>query len=774
MRKILYYLNKTFYIFCIIYFIIFTCIIAFFSYSINTIESKEIEAMKQNKATLIYDSSNRLIEDFNNDEYNNVTYEELPPHLINALISIEDRDFFHHEGVDYSSIIRSFFNNLTSSSRQGGSTITQQLVKNLLLNSDISYKRKIQEVYLSYELEKNYTKEEILELYFNRIYFEATTPGIKYAAHRFFNKDVKLLNLAESALLVGLVKSPSLYSPFKYIDKANERKNVVLKCMYEEKYITQKEYENACKIHASTFTLKRGEAYEQEKYMFQAYLDIVYQEAERITGFSPFIRPMKIETYLDTSLQSYLDQIQEGKIINFEDNLTQVSSAIIDNSSGGVIGVIGGRNYNGKRLYNRAYNMLRQPASTLKPIFTYALAMEHLNYNEYTLIEDKPYTYPNTNITVSNADKKYLGNISITDALGYSRNTSTLYTLEKVINKIGENKVIDYLKSIDLMDEGTFSYPYAIGGMTYGVSPIRLASAYSVLPRNGLYIEPSVIKSITLLDTNEEIYNHSLINTRKVLSKEASYLITSCLENVRKTNHLNIGLAFPSNIDCVGKTGTNAYDKNTIKAYSFPNNADRDSWFSGYSKNYTIATWTGFDEPKKGEKTYFGYSDERRKYSKIMFNKIMSHLEIKNQKLLDLPESMTKQNVVILKDKIYLPDEFVPKNEIKTITVRKEEIVTEKIPYPTFNELIPTSIFEMENEILLSLPELENDMYEPILGNKIYNIYYYDVENNSYENTYTSNEFMIPLKSELYEIKIEETYEKNTSIHGDAYIISSF
>lgn len=229
MRKILYYLNKTFYIFCIIYFIIFTCIIAFFSYSINTIESKEIEAMKQNRATLIYDSSNRLIEDFNNDEYNNVTYKELPPHLVNALISIEDRDFFHHEGVDYSSIIRSFFNNLTSSSRQGGSTITQQLVKNLLLNSDISYKRKIQEVYLSYELEKNYTKEEILELYFNRIYFEATTPGIKYAAHRFFNKDVKLLNLAESALLVGLVKSPSLYSPFKYIDKANERKNVVLK-----------------------------------------------------------------------------------------------------------------------------------------------------------------------------------------------------------------------------------------------------------------------------------------------------------------------------------------------------------------------------------------------------------------------------------------------------------------------------------------------------------------------------------------------------------------
>lgn len=774
MRKILYYLNKIFYIFCIIYFIFFVCIFAYFYNAISTIEAKELETIKETKSTLIYDSSNRLIEDFNESVENNVKYEELPSHLINALISIEDRNFFTHDGVDYSSIIRSLINNILSSSRQGGSTITQQLVKNLLLNSEISYKRKIQEAYLAYSLEENYTKEELIELYFNRIYFEATTPGIKYASYRFFNKDVNLLNLAESALLVGLVKSPSLYSPFKYIDRANERKNIVLKCMLEENYITQKEYENAKSIHASSFVIEKGSNYKEKTYDFQAYLDIVYSEAERITGYSPFIKPMKITTYLDSSLQKYLDNIQKDKIINFNDDLTQISSAVIDNNTRGIVGVIGGRDYKGMRLYNRAYNMKRQPASTMKPIFTYALAMEHLNYNEYTLIDDKPYTYPNTNITVNNADKKYLGNISVTEALGYSRNTSTLYTLENVLKKIGKEKAVEYLKSINLMDEGTFSYPYAIGGMTYGVSPINLAGAYSILPRNGSYITPSVIKSITLLENGKEVYNHKNETSKNVLSKEASYLITSTLQNVRNQNFLNIGLAFPKNINCVGKTGTNAYDDRVIKTYNFPSNADRDIWFSGYSRNYTITTWAGFDEPLKNEKTYFGSNDERRKYPKIMFNKIMSFLEIDNKKITSMPDTMIEQDVVILKDHVYLSDDFVPSSYIKRITIRKDKLIKEKIPYPKFEELKPISILDMQDEMLISLNKLKEDMYEPILGKRIYLLEYKDIDNNSYIKEYNSEEFIIPIYSDMYEISIVETYEKNTSIKGNAFVISSF
>lgn len=774
MRKIKHYINKTFYYFCIFYFITFLGIIAYFYYAINTIESREIEVIKETKSTLIYDSSNRLIEDFNQDIDNNVKYEDLPSHLINALISIEDRNFFKHSGIDYSSILRSLINNISSSTRQGGSTITQQLVKNLLLSSDISYKRKIQEAYLATSLEQIYTKEQLLELYFNRIYFDATTPGIKYAAYRFFNKDVSLLNLAECALLVGLVKSPSYYSPFKYIEKANERKNIVLKCMLEENYITINEYNNACSIHASNFVIDKGSNYKEKTYDFQAYLDIVYSEVERITGYSPFSKPMKIVTYLDTSLQHYLDNIEANKIINFSDDITQIAASVIDNNTGGIIGVIGGRNYNGMRLYNRAYNMLRQPASTMKPIFTYALAMEYLNYNEYTLVEDKPYTYPNTNISIHNADKKYLGDISLTDAIGYSRNTSTLYTLEKVINKIGLEKTINYLKSINLMDNGTFSYPYAIGGMTYGISPINLCGAYSLLPRNGIYIKPSVIKSITFLDDNIEVYNHSNVDKKKVLSSEASYLINSTLENIRKQNHLNINYAFPSNIDCVGKTGTNAYDEKIIKQYNYPSNADRDSWFAGYSKNYTVVTWSGFDEPKIDEKTYFGYNDERRKYPKDMFKKIISFLEIDNQKLLNIPNTMTQQDVVILKDKIYLPNDFVPKSLIKKITIKKSDMINEILPYPVFKELTPISALNMQDEIFLSMPELENDMYEPILGNKIYIVEYNDVDNNSYIKDFEVDEFMIPIYNDIYEIKIKETYKKNTSISSEPFTISSY
>ena len=391
MKKLLKILNKTFFIFCIIFFALFSSVTGYIFYAINTIDKKEIQILTNPLATEIYDVTGRQIESFKDKNKEIIPYEKIPQYLIDALISIEDQTFFTHKGVDYKGVLRSLINNISSQTRQGGSTITQQLVKNLILTNEVSLKRKIQEAYLSYQLEQEYSKEEILELYFNRIYFDATMPGINYAAHRFFNKDVELLTLPECALLAGLVKSPSLYSPFKYIDRANERKNIVLDKMYELNYITKLECDLAKKTHAKEFVIEKGSNLEEKNYNYQAYLDVVYEEAEKITSYSPFERPMKIETYLDTSLQHYLDDVQSGKEFEFHDNLTQIASCVIDNKTEGITALIGGRNYNGMRLYNRSYHMYRQPASTMKPIFTYALAMEYLNYHEYTMVEDEPY-----------------------------------------------------------------------------------------------------------------------------------------------------------------------------------------------------------------------------------------------------------------------------------------------------------------------------------------------------------------------------------------------
>lgn len=772
MKKFAKVISKILIIFFSLVFVISLISASYIGYALSTINKKEIATINSPLSSEIYDSSNNLIEKFSTSEIDTITYDELPQNLINALISIEDQNFFKHKGVDFKAVLRSFINNITSSSRQGGSTITQQLVKNLILTNEVSLKRKIQEAYLSYELEKKYSKNQILELYFNRIYFDATVPGIAYAAKRFFNKNVSLLTLPECALLAGLVKSPSIYSPFNYIERANERKNVVLRKMLELNYITQIEYEAATKIHAKDFVIEKGANYIEDTYRYQAYLDIVYEEVQEITSYSIFSRPMKVETYLDTYLQNYLDGIQDGTNFEFNDDLVNVASCVIDNNNVGITAVIGGRNYNGKRLYNRAYDMKRQPASTMKPIFTYALAMEYLNYHEYTYIKDELYTYPNSSITVQNADKKYLGDISLTEAIGYSRNTSTLYTLEKVIEKIGEEKVIDYLKSISLMDEGTFSYPYAIGGMTYGVSPIKLANAYSVLPRNGLFKKASSIKKITYLDTNEVAYIHEDEENEQVLSSEASYLITSTLTNVRENNYLNINIAFPSNLTCIGKTGTNAYDKSVISKYNYPSNADKDSWFAGYSPNYTIVTWAGFDEPKLNEKTYFTSNDVRRKYAKLLFKQIMQRCEIKNQSF-TMPDTLTKQNVVVNKDGTFLPNSFVPKNYLKTITVRKNNTITKVLDSPIFNELY-LNVMNLEDELFFSLPKLEEDVYSTFYGKKGYLINYYDLDNNKEEIFMTSNEFFITLKNDFYIIEIMETYENNYELHGSPKIISTY
>ncbi len=744
-------------------------------YTVKDLSTPQIEKLIEQKHTRIYDSSSRLIETLGEDKAKLVKYEELPQTLINALISIEDEHFFEHHGINYSRILYSAFNNLFSSNaRQGGSTITQQLVKNLLLTSEISLSRKIQEAYLAYQIEQMMSKEEILEQYFNRIYFDATIQGVGYASYRFFNKSVDLLTLPECAILAGVVKSPSLYSPFKHIEECNDRKNLVLKAMLNNHYITDEQYQLGVKKHAKDLVIEKGSNYQEETYEFQSYLDVVYREVKELTGFNPFSVALDIETYLDTSVQSYIDGIQSGTNFIFEDENQQAALAVIDSQNQALIGLMGGRNYEGQMLYNRSYEMQRQPASTMKPIFTYALAMEHLHYNELSAVIDEPYTYPNTSITVQNADKQYLGKITLLDALGYSRNTSTLYTLEKVIAKIGVDKAVQYLKDIGIMDEGEFTYPYAIGGMKYGVSPIQLAGAYAMLANNGLYIKPSTIKKITDQETGKIIYSRDL-HGKQVISKEAALTMTSALTRMIDQNYYNIALAKPSNVAIAGKTGTNAYDSNVRARYNYPSNADRDVWFAGYSPSHTIAVWTGFDEPKLGEKNYFGYSDSRRLVAKKLFKNVMEKISSKS-KSFNYEANLQKVEVVKGLEKFYLPNSFVPSQFISYAYFRKEEIPTEILPNPEFEILDNINVNFLDNSISMSiLNELkEDEIYTTFFGNRgyLFKIKTFDEEYEIFVDGY--NLEIQELPQEIESIEIYETFKNNHNLHGEPYILTFF
>lgn len=769
MKKVLNFLFQFFKICCFCFFVLVITISVLFSASLMNIKKREIENITSPLSSIIVDENDNVIEIVNEKEDDQIQYEELPRHLINALVATEDNNFYVHKGVDIKAIIRSLVNNILTSSRQGGSTLTQQLVKNLMLNNEISFKRKIQEAYLAYQLEKNYTKEEIIELYFNRIYFDATRPGIKYAAKRFFNKEVSSLNLIECALLIGLVKSPSLYSPFNYVEKANERKNVVLKLMYDKQYISLKEYEFASNTHIQKLLIEKGSTFKEKNYNYQAYLDIVYQEVKRLTSYSIFQEPLKVEIYLDTTLQTYLDDISKEKVIDFDDNNLEIASVVIDNKTHALKGVIGGRNYNGMLLYNHAYDMLRGPASTIKPLLSYALGMEYLELHEYSILKDEPYVYKNSNQEVHNADKKYLGNITLTEALGYSKNTTSLYLLEDVINKIGVKKVISYLKDINMMDEGEFSYSYGLGGMTYGINLLSLGGAYSMLANEGDYHEVSLIKRITSIKDNKVIYEHQNI-AKQVLSKDTAFLITSTLKNIRKSNFLNIDYAFPNDIECVGKTGTGAYDKTLISNYNYPINADKDVFFAGYSPTYTICSWAGFDIPKINEKTYFTYNDKRRKIPKILFKNIITYLTSKKETFAN-SSSLLEVNVVVTEYGIFHINSFVPTKYIKKVHVKEDNF--DDLPLLEFNEINDVKTLEMQDEIFISLPEIINDVYEEFYQEKGYLIKYLNEKNEIEEKFIAHNEFFIPFNKNNYYIEICETYKDNYSLHSSLFILST-
>lgn len=738
--------------------------IGYVFYSLEGVKLSKIDELKNESYSKIYDHNRAIVEVIGKDKKEYVEYDDLPPLLINALISIEDKNFFTHPGIDPKRTVEAFVHNIFSSSKHGGSTLTQQLVKNIMLTSEQTYKRKIQEAYLALQMEQNFTKEEIITLYFNSVYFEQTTPGVVYASRRYFNKELSELTLPECAILAGVVKSASYYNPLKYYERMDERKNLVLKNMLEDGYIALEEYEGATRIKTEQL-VKKEENISSLNYKFQAYLDVVYLEVEELIHKDPLIDKLEIYTYLDTSLQTYLDDIQEGKIINFSDDDQQIAATVIDNKNSSIVGVIGGRNYHGSRLYNRAYSMKRQPASTMKPIFEYALAYEYLDYTNATSVLDEPYTYPHSHVTVQNADKNYLGKISVQEALGYSKNTSALYTLENVINKIGLKQCENYLNDINIMDDGPFTYAYGIGGMSYGVSTTQLAGAYSMLINKGQYTKPSTISLIKDANTGEVLYERE--STKKqMISEKAAYKISSTLVNVVNENYYNIGVVKPQGVEIGAKTGTNGYDEAQAHALNYPSYADKDSWLSGFSNAYTMSVWSGWDIPKANEKNYFGKSDERRQIPKKIFKSVMEKINLKGQKR-DIPSGLVNVNIVKGADGYYLANEFIPNSYLISGIFDINNVPTQVLPLPKLPEIKDIKTFILNDEIDLTIESEEPISlpfdYTKLFGDSGYEVKIKEAENEEYSLFFTNNSFTIPVSfSNLEYLIVTPKYQKNS------------
>ena len=571
---------------------------------------------KQNQTSVIYDCNGNVITELigDHDAYY-IEYGNIPFFVRQALITSEDRNFYNHSGVDFKAVMRALVVLIRNKGKitQGGSTITQQLARNIFLSHEVSMERKVKEMFIARELEKQYTKEQIMEFYINNIYFGNGFYGIEAASRGYFNKSVEKLSLAEQTFICAIPNNPTMYDPFVNGEATLARKNRILWQMLEQGDIDEEMYKEAVEAtivlyparneknnyvetyvrYCATIALMRNVGFEQEYYFDTPEQERAYEER-----FDTFYNQMsaslytggyQIYTSIDLTKQAKLQQILDETLSNYqevnEEGIFQMqgSATCIDNSTGKVIAVVGGRSqeYNGYTL-NRAYQSYRQPGSTIKPILIYTPAFERNFYPE-SIVTDEPVE----NGPVNSPDI-FEGDMTLRYAVEKSKNTIAW----NMFDQIGISTCIDYLKKMDFHRIVARDYvlPMSIGGMTYGVSTLEMASAYAALENDGFFRTPTCITKITdrqgniLIDNiNYQSARNTTIQTRQVYQENAAHMMTDVLKGVLVSGTgKNYNIA---NAVCAAKTGTT--------------NGNKDVWFVGYSGYYTTAVWVGYDLPKE-------------------------------------------------------------------------------------------------------------------------------------------------------------------------------
>jgi penicillin-binding protein 1A len=614
-------------ILCLI--LVFACI---FGYSVyKDTAAFDSKKLLSSGASVMYDSNGDIMYTYGSQENGtrkNVTYDDLPQVLVDAIVAAEDSRFFEHNGFDLPRIVKAALSNLKAGGiTGGGSTITQQLIKKTYFpDAQKTYSRKLSEIILAIQADKALSKEEILTLYLNKIYFGRSTSsiGIAAATKYYFNKDVSELTLPEAAMLAGSLNSPYNYDPYYCLDKATARRNTILKLMVTHGYITQQEYEEA-KATKIENTLCASPTTNNNT--LAAYVDIVTAEVKKRTGLNPLKTQMNIYTYCDVDTQTLASAIGNGEKYDYSDEDMRMGGAVQSSQDGRIVAVIGGRNYN---FGNYSYaTSKQQPGSSVKPFLDYGLAFENLDWCTGKTLEDTPYS--KGKFTPKNWDGQFHGTVTLTSALENSWNIPAIKTYEEVTKEIGKSGVTSAMASIgiDMSSESNVTnLSYAIGGWNKGISPLEMASAYATISNNGLYTESHTINYVEVVQTGEtfeidkEIQNNA---KQSDYSKASAFMIRHVMLDYTKNGSGNY--AYLSGLSNVGaKTGTSNWGSSAKKGMA---GKSRDLWMTAYTSNYICSVWMGFGQEgiEKGKTT-----SRYKAYPGKVVQRLLKHLQSKDGK----------------------------------------------------------------------------------------------------------------------------------------------
>ncbi|SDW67257.1 penicillin-binding protein 2A [Marininema mesophilum] len=533
--------------------------------------------------TIIYDRNGKIASKISASQAEGVKLKDVPPAMIQAVVSIEDQRFKSHSGVDYLGTLRATTINLGAGRTvQGGSTLTQQLAKNVFLTHERTYQRKLKEILLAKKIERTYSKNKIMEKYLNTIYFGEGAWGLTKAARTYFGKEPSRLTVSECATLAGLIRAPSSLSPVKHFNQAMERRDTVLRLMEEQSYLTAAQVKKAQKQEV----VLNGQETDQYKGRYPSYVDAIIQEAIQrynLTEKEVLNGGLRIYTELDPQMQKGAESVYKREELfpaSVDGEMVQSGSVLVDPRTGGLRSLVGGRGKHVFRGFNYATQLKRQPGSSLKPLSVYAPAIAG-GYKIDTPLKDEPMTFAN-NYAPKNYGGSYNGKVTMYEALIDSKNIPAVWLLDQ----LGIEKGIRFVKAAGIpLTEKDNRLSLALGGLDVGTSPLAMAQAYSAFPNNGVMIETHAIRKIE--NPEGETIAHWYKKATRLMKPAVAQQVTYMLQGaVREGTGKRAAV---SGWPTAGKTGTTQLPDKTQQG-------SKDHWFVGYTPELVGAVWMGYDQ----------------------------------------------------------------------------------------------------------------------------------------------------------------------------------